>query len=67
MSAKARSAVFDALNSGQIFLVDALIAEYEKEQTENAIDSMSPETARHKVIAARDIRALLKRPQERTE
>lgn len=51
------------LFSPQLDAVDAVIASYEAEVTEDAITSSEPEKARQKVLAAREIRALLKPPK----
>lgn len=42
---------------------DVLLAAYEAERTEEAITSGEPEVARQKVLAVREIRALLKAPR----
>lgn len=49
--------------ASQLSAVDAVIAEYEAEATEDTITSSEPEKARQRVLAAREIRALLKPPK----
>ena len=49
--------------ASQIAAVDAVIAAYEADATEDAIVSSEPEKARQRVLAAREIRALLKPPK----
>ncbi|MES2944297.1 MAG: hypothetical protein V4772_15625 [Pseudomonadota bacterium] len=62
-----RAEVLALLGVEQLRAVDALIADYEREQMELCIDGCEPEPARRKVQAAREIRGMLKPPAERRE
>lgn len=61
--AEARREVSRLLGAVEREAVDALLRAYEAERTEDAITSSEPHVARQKVLAARELRALLKAPR----